>query len=116
MADNKETLAAPSTASTHESAASVDRSHVASFEEKTQEVEAREEAPEVTRAADDAVDDPETNEKDGALARTVSTVSTEAEEYPGLVKLVLVTVALCLAVFCMALVRLATLDDPSTQN
>lgn len=38
------------------------------------------------------------------LDRTVSTLSQEPEEYPGTVKLMLVTVALCLSVFCMALV------------
>lgn len=105
MDDIKETLAAQSTTSTHES---VDRSHEPSFEEKTQDVETQE-IPEVTSVMDDVTKEPETNEKDGGLARAVSTVSTEAEEYPGTVKLILVTVALCLAVFCMALVRSLTL-------
>jgi len=112
MDDIKETLAAPSTASTHESA---DPSHEPSFEEKTQDVETLE-ATETTSVTDDAAKEPETNEKDGGIARRVSTVSTEAEEYPGTVKLILVTVALCLAVFCMALVRSFTLTIPRPET
>ena len=51
------------------------------------------------------IDEPVTVEKTEAdLDRTVSNLSQEAEEYPGSVKLILVTVALCLSVFCMALV------------
>jgi hypothetical protein len=53
----------------------------------------------------DAMDWPVTVEKTEAdLDRTVSNLSQEPEEYPGSVKLTLVTVALCLSVFCMALV------------
>jgi hypothetical protein len=49
------------------------------------------------------------NEKEGepGLNRTttgVSTVSTEPGDYPGGAKLALITFALCLSVFCMALV------------
>ena len=53
----------------------------------------------------DVLEEPVTVEKtEGNLDRTVSNLSQEPEEYPGTVKLMLVTVALCLSVFCMALV------------
>ena len=55
----------------------------------------------------DTLDEPVMVEKtEVVLDRTVSSLSQEAEEYPGNFKLILVTVALCLSVFCMALVCL----------
>jgi len=53
----------------------------------------------------DVLDEPVMVEKtEVILDRSVSNMSQEPEEYPGTVKLILVTVALCLSVFCMALV------------
>lgn len=62
-------------------------------------------APDVDGEKKEDLDEPEIVEKtEVALDRTVSSLSQEPEEYPGSVKLILITVALCLSVFCMALV------------
>lgn len=86
------------------------QSHEPSVVEKAEPpaVEPEDEKKDVTDQTDNSVDDePNVAEKglDGPLDRTVSVVSTESEEYPGKMKLAIVTVALCLSVFCMALVR-----------
>lgn len=110
----KDTLRPPSTASMDESATStVAQSHEPSVMEKAEAaaLEPEDEKKDVPDQLADAAEEPEVNEKalDGTLDRAVSTVSTEAEEYPGTAKLAIISLALCLSVFCIALVRIRIL-------
>lgn len=86
----------------------VAQSHEPSVLEKAElpATEPEDESKEVEEA--DNVPAEDLNEKAAdALDRTqtgVSTVSTEPDEYPGGAKLLIITFALCLSVFCVALV------------
>ena len=96
----------PRKLSMDESAAStLGQSHEPSVMEKTEPA-----VPDVDDENKDAVwklesDEPVVVEKTEVdLNRAVSNISQEPEEFPGRMKLILITVALCLSVFCMALV------------
>ena len=70
-------------------------------------------APDADDEKNDVPDEPVVVKTEVVLDRTVSNLSQEPEEYPGTVKLMLVTLALCLSVFCMALVSSYASCSPS---
>ncbi len=61
-------------------------------------------APDADDEKNDVPNEPVMVKTEAVLDRTVSNLSQEPEDYPGTVKLLLITGALCLSVFCMALV------------